>query len=163
MTLHVVGVGDLVVSNTKGDTLKTFALGSCVSVVLYDPVCCVGGMLHLVLPHSTPYLSRQQRSSAYFADTGVAALVTGVGEFAGHTAGRWICKLAGGANVLNPTGPACMDIGGRNIAAARQELARYGISPVAEDVGLNHSRTVSFEVGDPRLFIQNRAIGDISI
>lgn len=162
MTLRVVGVGDLVVSHTKGDTLKTFALGSCVGVVLYDPICCVAGMLHLVLPQSSPYLSRQPRSAAYFGDTGVAALVSGVGEFAGHTAGRWICKLAGGANVLNPKGQACMDIGSRNIAAARVELARFGIK-VAEDVGLNHSRTISLDVGDPRLFIHNRSIGDITI
>ena len=40
------------VSNNPTITLSTYALGSCVAVVVYDPVVKAGGMLHAMLPDS---------------------------------------------------------------------------------------------------------------
>ena len=49
----IIGVGDMAVSNNPQVTLSTYALGSCVGVVAYDPVARAGGILHLMLPDST--------------------------------------------------------------------------------------------------------------
>ncbi len=41
----VVGVADLKVSNQNNPVLVTHALGSCLGVVIYDPVARVGGIM----------------------------------------------------------------------------------------------------------------------
>ena len=48
-----VGVGDLFVTRDPSVQLVTYALGTCISVTLYDPVAGVGGMLHFLLPKSS--------------------------------------------------------------------------------------------------------------
>ena len=50
---QVVSVADMKVSANPGDTLVTYALGSCLGITVYDPVAHVGGMLHVMLPLST--------------------------------------------------------------------------------------------------------------
>ena len=46
----VVGISDCKISGDSEDLLITYALGSCIAVILYDPVVKVGGMLHYMLP-----------------------------------------------------------------------------------------------------------------
>ncbi|HRE80406.1 MAG TPA: chemotaxis protein CheD, partial [Opitutaceae bacterium] len=48
----VIGVGDLAVSNNPQVTLSTYALGSCVGVIAFDPITRAGGILHIMLPDS---------------------------------------------------------------------------------------------------------------
>ncbi len=163
MATHIVGVGDLAVSKTPGDVLRTFALGSCVGVVVVDPVSQATGMLHLVLPDSGQYAERANKNPAYFADTGIAALIEAMEKVAGKRSRRWVCKITGGAKVLNQAGSDTMDIGKRNVLATKKNLWKFGLGPVAEDVGLTHSRTLSVNVGDTTLLIQNRQVGDIKI
>ena len=50
---HVVGVGDCCVSGDPDAVLVTYALGSCIAVVIHDPVSKVGGLLHYMLPESS--------------------------------------------------------------------------------------------------------------
>ena len=67
----VIGVGDMAVSNNDMVTLSTYALGSCVGIVAYDPVSHAGGILHLMLPDSTISPDKATKQPAMFADTGV--------------------------------------------------------------------------------------------
>ena len=46
----IIGVGDVAVSNNQQVVLSTYALGSCIGVIAYDPFTKVGGILHLMLP-----------------------------------------------------------------------------------------------------------------
>ena len=62
-----VGMADLKVCKCP-DNLTTLGLGSCIGVVLYDPVTKVSGMLHCMLPDSTKISNNQNR--AKFADSG---------------------------------------------------------------------------------------------
>ena len=48
----VVGVGDMAVSNNVSTVLSTYALGSCVGIIAYDPGVKCGGILHLMLPEA---------------------------------------------------------------------------------------------------------------
>jgi len=44
-----VGIGDVHVSDQPGDVLVAYGLGSCVGVVVHDPVMKAGGMAHVAL------------------------------------------------------------------------------------------------------------------
>ncbi len=46
----VVGVGDGGVSRDPDVLIVTYALGSCVAVMLHDPVTRVSGLVHYMLP-----------------------------------------------------------------------------------------------------------------
>lgn len=49
----VVGVADGSVSQDPDSMLVTYALGSCIAVMLHDPVAGVSGMVHYMLPESS--------------------------------------------------------------------------------------------------------------
>src|SRR4051812_4147671 len=107
----VVGVGDVGVSNNVAITLSTYALGSCVAVVAYDPVTKAGGLLHMMLPESQISPEKAAAQPAMFADTGLPLLFRSlVGVKADR--GRLRIFLAGGASVL--TGNDSFKIGERN-------------------------------------------------
>ena len=97
----------------------------------------------------------------YFADTGIVALIRhmqaigckGPGPGQGFTV-----KLAGGANVMD-TNDTFM-IGKRNILAAKKILWRYGLAPLAEDVGGSISRTVSVMVNTGEVILSSPGRGD---
>src|SRR5512141_3260847 len=95
----VVGVGDMGVSNNPQITLSTYALGSCVAVVAYDPQSKAGGLLHLMLPDSTISPSKAQSQPAMFADTGLPLLFRSLAGLRVDFA-RLRIFMAGGANVL---------------------------------------------------------------
>ncbi len=132
-------------SNLPGESIKTFALGSCVAVVVYDPVSQTAGMVHVVLPDSRINKARAEALPGYFADTGIHALMSDMSRLVGHLDPKMlIVKLAGGANILRAQ--KAFNIGQRNIAAVRTELARRGVMPVAHDVGGYVSRNMTIDV-----------------
>ena len=139
----VVGVGDMAVSNVEHVTLSTFALGSCVGIVVYDPVARAGGLLHLMLPDSTLSPDRAAKKPAMFADTGIPLLFNALRGIRAERQ-RVNILLAGGACVLN--GPDQFRIGERNIATTRKLLSLYGLRACAEELGGNVNRTVHLNV-----------------
>lgn len=140
----VVGVGDMGVSNNPQITLSTYALGSCVAVVVYDPVSKAGGLLHLMLPDSTISPAKAQSQPAMFADTGLPLLFRSmVGLRADFS--RLRIFLAGGANVLCDADT--FRIGERNIRAANDYLVRNGFSVRHTAIGGTINRTVHLNVG----------------
>jgi chemotaxis protein CheD len=144
----VIGVGDLAVSNNSIVTLSTYALGSCVGVIAYDPVSKAGGILHLMLPDSTISPDKAIKQPAMFADTGLPLLFKGL---LGVRADRARTRLfiAGGASVLNGADP--FKIGERNSAAVIKYLKVFGYSVVGQDLGGNVNRTVHLEVGNGKV------------
>ena len=87
------------VSNNPQITLSTYALGSCVAVVAYDPGTKAGGLLHLMLPDSTISPGKAQSQPAMFADTGLPLLFRSLAGLRADFATTRIF-LTGGANVL---------------------------------------------------------------
>ena len=67
----VVGVADLKVSNVQGEKLITYALGSCLGIVLHDPVANVAGMLHVMLPTGTIDPAKMATLKTVFRENGV--------------------------------------------------------------------------------------------
>jgi len=140
----VIGVGDLAVSNNKDVVLSTYALGSCVGIVAYDPAVRVGGILHLMLPESSIAPDKAVRQPAMFADTGLHHFFR---ELAGFKAMASRLKLyvAGGACVL--AGTDTFRIGERNVRATLDLLARSGCRTPVQDVGGFHNRTLHLDMG----------------
>ena len=88
-----VGMADLKVAKSP-DVLVTLGLGSCIGLVLYDPVTKIGGMVHYMLPDSTKL--KNNTNIAKFGDTGTAELLRQM-LAAGANRRRLVAKIAGGA------------------------------------------------------------------
>jgi chemotaxis protein CheD len=139
----VIGVGDLSVSNNPQLTLSTYALGSCVAVVVYDPGTKAAGLLHLMLPESTISPDKAIGQPAMFADTGLPLLFRGLAGVGGQR-NRYRILVAGGANVLNDS--KIFRIGERNVTSTFTWLERNGLAITQRSVGGNFNRTVHLDI-----------------
>lgn len=149
-----VGMADLKVCSSP-DSIITLGLGSCVGIIIYDPVKKIAGMLHAMLPDSTKI--RNNGSREKFVDTGTIDLLARL-ESVGAVKRNLVAKVAGGAQMFafqsnNEMGR----IGDKNVEASRAILAKLGIPIIAEDTGSNYGRTVEFypETGEYHI----RAVG----
>ncbi|MFH2035216.1 MAG: chemotaxis protein CheD, partial [Candidatus Zixiibacteriota bacterium] len=75
MSLKILGISEIYVSNVPGDVLITYSLGSCIGLTAYDPVVKVGGMIHYMLPLSKIAPEKAKAKPGMFADTGIPALL----------------------------------------------------------------------------------------
>ena len=147
----VVGVGDMAVSNNTHATLSTYALGSCIGVVAYDPIAKVGGILHLMLPDSSISPDKAQLQPAMFANTGLPLFFR---SLAGMKAERSRLRLfvTGGACVL--ASHDAFRIGERNTKATMDFLATNGF-PVRQTVtGGTTNRTVHLQISDGAMILK---------
>jgi chemotaxis protein CheD len=152
MKTIMIGIGGLDATKEPGASVKTMALGSCVSVVLLDRKTHAVGMAHVALPESKIDENKAKELPGYFADTAVPALIKRMAELGGPIDGRGlIVKLAGGSNVMDTSNT--FNIGKRNILALKKTLWKFGLGPVAEDVGGDISRTVEVLVDSGMLKI----------
>jgi chemotaxis protein CheD len=135
----VIGVGDLAVSDDSQRVLSTYALGSCIGVVAYEPLLKVGGILHLMLPDSSISPGKAAAFPAMFADTGLPQFFRLLADLKAR-APRLRVLVAGGANVILGHDPFC--IGERNVRATVDFLARQGYALKQAEVGGSVNRTV---------------------
>lgn len=140
----VVGVGDLAVSNNSNVTMSTFALGSCVGIIVYDSQIKAGGLIHLMLPDSKLSPDKAIAQPAMFADTGIPLLMNSMKSLQAQRS-RLKAFVAGGASVIS--GSDMFKIGERNIAAVKQFVNAYSIKVVKADIGGVNNRTVHLNIG----------------
>ena len=139
-----VHVADYAVA-TSG-TISTVGLGSCVAIILYDPVARVGGLAHVLLP--TEAMSRDRSNPAKFPATVVPILLDRMRDL-GAMGNRLRAKIVGGASMFgNLIPPGGVNIGERNVVAVREVLAGAKIPIVAEDTGSDYGRSVYLNVAD---------------
>ena len=144
-----VGVGD--------DVLVTLGLGSCVAIVLHDREARVGGLAHVLLP--SPALARADANPAKFPQSAVPRLLE-LMRADGAEPKRITARLAGGASMFAALAPpGTIQMGERNLVAARQALQTHGVPLVAEAVGGDYGRTVRLRVQDGRLEVSTVAHG----
>jgi chemotaxis protein CheD len=153
----VIGVGDLSVSNNAAITLSTYALGSCIAVVAYDPVAKAGGLLHLMLPDSAISPEKAVSQPAMFADTGLPLLFKAFTGLKGEPS-RARLFLAGGASVLGGTDN--FKIGERNIRATHDWLSRHRLFARHTALGGTINRTVHLDVGTGTLTLKTPSASD---
>jgi chemotaxis protein CheD len=148
--IHTVGVSDMKISAKKGDVIITHALGSCLGVAVYDPVACVGGLLHVMLPLSTIDPEKADRNPFMFVDTGFPKLLTECFK-RGAQKERLEIRVAGGVDSTENL----FQIGKRNLIILRKLLWKNGLLVKSYDVGGNNSRTMSLEIGTGKVTIKS--------
>lgn len=139
----VVGVGDMAASNNSSTVLSTYALGSCIGVIAYDPGAKCGGILHLMLPEASVSPQKAVTQPAMFADTGLPLFFK---SMLGLKAERARLKLfvAGGASVIAGQDP--FKIGERNTRATMDFITQNALRVIQADTGGNFNRTVHLEL-----------------
>lgn len=143
MTVHTVGIGEWVVASDPEDQIKTYALGSCLAVIITDIKLGITGMIHIALPESSIDPEKAKERPGYFADSGIPLMIEEMKKRGAIRANVRI-KLAGGASVMDSKG--IFDIGKRNLLAAKKILWKSSLGAIAEDTGGEISRTVSVKV-----------------
>jgi chemotaxis protein CheD len=124
------------------DVITTLGLGSCVGIVLYDPVKKIAGMVHVMLPDSTKIINNLNKYK--FADTGIDKLIIDMIKI-GAAQRNLVAKIAGGAQMFSfSNNLEMMRIGERNVEATKDKLEKLGIPLLAEDTGANYGRTIEF-------------------
>ncbi|TWI63930.1 chemotaxis protein CheD [Desulfobotulus alkaliphilus] len=139
----IVGVSDMKVSANPGEELVTYSLGSCIGIVIYDPVVKVGGILHYMLPESSLDPEKAGKNPYMFADTGIPALFK-ASYALGAKKQRMKVVIAGGAQILDQQG--FFNIGKRNHMAVKKMFFRNNVIANHEDVGGNVNRTVRLKI-----------------
>lgn len=147
----IVGVCDFAVSNNPQAVISTYALGSCVAVVAYEPQLKVGGIIHFMLPQSSIAPERAARHPSMFADTGLPHFFRALAGLKAATNNLRIL-VTGGASVLAGHDP--FRIGERNIAAALDLLAKQSCTAEHQDTGGNLNRTVHLEINTGLVALQ---------
>jgi chemotaxis protein CheD len=147
----VIGIGDCQVSKDAGSALVTYALGSCIAVIIYDPVARVGGLLHFMLPESALDPAKAEKNPFMFADTGIPILFRTAYRL-GADKKRLIVTVAGGAQIMDTQGT--FNIGKRNCLSMRKILSKAGVLVHMEHLGGMVSRTVRLEVGSGKVLLR---------
>ena len=154
-----VGIADMKFARQEG-ILITYALGSCIGISLYDPMIKLGALVHIMLPE---VFGSGDGNIFKYADSGLAETLRKI-EIMGARKPRLIAKIAGGAKMFELQGNSTLgNIGARNIISVKQILRSEGIRLVAEDVGENYARTMTFDVstGGVRIRTYGRAEIDL--
>lgn len=147
-----VGMADLNTC-TIPDSITTLGLGSCVGIVLFDPISKVAGLAHVMLPDSTKI--RNNANKAKFADTGIDTLIDEMRKKGAHQ-NKLIAKIAGGAQMFAFNANSDMlRVGERNVEATKLKLKELGINIVAEDTGNSYGRTIEFSTETGKLRIKS--------
>jgi chemotaxis protein CheD len=142
-------VGDMKTGH-DGDMLVTHALGSCLGLMVFDPVAKVGGLLHAMLPLSSINPEKAQVKPAMFVDLGVPLLFKALYE-KGAAKARLVVKAAGCGNPMGKN--EVFKIGERNYTVLKKILWKNNMLLDAEDVGGSVSRTIHFEVSSGQVLL----------
>lgn len=144
---QIVGMADLKVSASPNDRIITYALGSCLGVVVYDAVAGVGGMLHVMMPESEIDPNKAKANPYMFVDTGIPQLFKQAYAL-GAKKERIEVRVAGGAYQGDDEHMDRFQIGKRNFIALRKLLWKNGVMIKASDVGgVQRSRTMALAMG----------------
>jgi chemotaxis protein CheD len=148
----IVKVADWAAERGDG-VLVTLGLGSCVAIMLHDPHAKAGAMAHVLLPSRS--LARDTTNPAKFPETAVPLLIERL-KALGADPRRLVAKLAGGASMFSQlVTPGTIQMGERNVLAARSALRGAQIPILKEAVGGERGLTVRFHVKDGRVEIRS--------
>lgn len=128
-----VVVGEQAVDR-RDDVVLTTTLGSCVSACLFDLDQRIGGINHFLLPEARtedPALATRYGAGA------MERLINTIIRQGGRRGGL-VAKLFGGAKVIESS----IDVGAKNVAFAKDYLAREGIPIIGGDLGGDRGRRI---------------------
>jgi chemotaxis protein CheD len=149
----VVDVSAMALSRDPSETIRTYALGSCIGVTLYDPVHQIGGILHFQLPLPPPNLIL--KNIYMYGNTGIPQFINEAYELGARKEHLQIC-LVGGSQTKQDND--LFKIGYKNYLIAKRILAKNKFSTFAEDVGGEKPRTLSLQINNGEVSIQSQQV-----
>lgn len=153
-----VGLAECVISRNPDDILVAYGLGSCIGVVMIDPVSKFSGLLHAVLPRISDGAGVREINPYKYVESGIETLITTL-KGSGSNQSKLIVRIVGGSNMImssDATHP--FDIGTRNIEAACTTLKRLKMPILTAEVGGHTGRTVRVYIAESRVTV--RVIGE---
>ncbi len=117
------------------------SVGSCIAICIHDAMKKCGGLAHIMLPDSS--IAPREPLPAKFADSAIPALIKEIRNRGGNEK-HLSAKIAGGANMFPNMN--CLNIGAKNIEATKAILAEHKIKLLAEDVGGQNGRRITFNI-----------------
>lgn len=140
---RIVGIGEYAISDNEEDTIKTFALGSCVAVTVFSPLIKVAGMVHIALPYSV-LPNEDKLKPCYYATSAVPFLINKICSEFGCLKGELSISIFGGAESLRKDD--IFKIGNRNIEVVRKMLNDLNLVYDHSKIGGRLSRTLEMSV-----------------
>lgn len=139
----IVKISDMAVSQNPETSLVTYALGSCLGLVLVDPVLNVAGLLHALLPEGKDKSHTLDFNPLKYVDTAVPLLFKKCYTLGATKASLKVyafgcASIPGAANVMN--------IGERNLACLQRLLWKNNVFAEKQFVGGTSSRTVEINL-----------------
>lgn len=154
-----MGIADMKLLEKEG-SLITYALGSCIGISFYDPQIKLASLLHILLPEAQNLSETQVYK---FADTGIRKTLKEL-QLKGGNKRRYLCKLAGGAEMFKLSGNSPVaNIGQRNLESVCHILRQEGIYIAAQEVGGNIARTMILEAETGVVRIRTHGVDEILI
>ena len=136
----------------KEPTIISTLLGSCVALVLHDPVRKWGGMNHYMLP--TSETANSGLSPGKYGDKAIPNLIR-VATMSGSQLSSLTARIYGGGKVVGHLASAgSMDIGERNIELAESLCRENGLRIIERHVGGTSGRKIFFNVDDGSLQVK---------
>jgi chemotaxis protein CheD len=125
-------------------------LGSCVAVCLYDPLLCIGGMNHILLPGRADL--RHFDTVSRYGINAMELLINRVMTLGGNRH-NLIAKVFGGAHILPAISPE-NGVGGKNIEFVLDFLQMEAITIVSQDLGGHDTRKIFFHTDTGEVFLK---------
>jgi chemotaxis protein CheD len=150
----IVGIGGYALSNNRNDTLKTFALASCVALTAYCPVRNAAGMLHIALPAPDKLNDDSIIRLYYYAVTAVPLFINKLCNNYGCSKTHLEIQLFGGADSIRMND--VFQIGKKNIHYVKESLEGLKLLYNASETGGKYSRSLEMDVftGQIKLTLQ---------
>ncbi len=130
--------------------LVTTVLGSCVSVCLWDPVSCFGGINHYLLP----LWNGEGLPTPKYGNIAIAKLIEKVKRQSKHP-DKLIAKVFGGASMWEKA-EGLLAIGQRNIEFAEETLGNHQIKIISRDLGGHVGRKIIFNTLDGSVLLRRQ-------
>ena len=147
-----IGISEYKTAKAPG-VMVTYGLGSCLGIILYDPVLKSGGMAHTLLPQPRPGVDDERKTK--FVTTAIQLMLEDLLAL-GCSNDNIIAKLFGGANMFaSLQSPDKETIGQRNIRVAKETLADLAIPVVSEDTGGSFGRTLEFNLETGQVLVRS--------
>lgn len=149
----IIGIGEYAISSHTEDTIKTYALGSCIALTLYSPSRKVLAMAHIALPDSSIHDEQNTKQPAYYADQAVSLLLGRLQDQYSCSEKELLASVIGGSESNKKDD--LFQIGPKNVAAVKDLLRGKKLSLRSEATGGHWSRTVEAKVATGEIWIDS--------
>jgi len=140
----------MVGSASDWDVITSSGIGSCIALVIYDPINMTGGLAHIMLPAFTG--SSYKLHPYAYADSAVKVFITRLTGI-GSDKKSLVAKAAGGANMFTNNHPGTQTVGEQNVLSVKLILEKYKIPLIGADLGGKKGRSVELKLIDGGLFV----------